>query len=559
MYIEDGYIVTNAHVVWPFTAVRIVFPDGAEFLDVPVVGWDMMVDLAVLGPVEATAPALSFANGEALPIGSDVYLIGYPGEAEEFPEPSLTGGLVSRLREWEAVGVTYFQTDADIAGGQSGGVLVSELGQVIGISGFSFTEARFGLVASFVDLSMRIDQLIAGEAPEDIGARQLFSEEATERDTFTLDNYWDAAAYVVNEPAGTEIDIRVSSEFSNDIHDDGNSQFMVVDAYGRYVANVDEKWTGAEFETFTLDSDIPHFVIVSQSSEHRDDYLIRSGYSLFPYQDSDDGRYAAVGDVIAGNMDYPGDLDHFFLTLGRGDTININVDSVLIDPFLLIDRMEAGEVETDDDSGGGMFGLSAEMSFTAPRSGQYLVVINDAYGTNIGGYILTIQEPYEGAPTPIVVAPTATPFSSPYGRMALYESDWGSFSMQYPANWRDESVSCGLPCYYGSGANVLYIIESFTSEESLDGYADDIVEEYEENRINFELLSREEVTTEQNRTGIVLVYTFDERGYSYKTIEFIYLGEGGVTFRAMYSGALENIDASLAMYEYSLTTFQVID
>ena len=47
--IQDGYVVTNAHVVWPFQEVRIVFSDGTEYLDTPVANWDLMGDLAVVG------------------------------------------------------------------------------------------------------------------------------------------------------------------------------------------------------------------------------------------------------------------------------------------------------------------------------------------------------------------------------------------------------------------------------------------------------------------------------------------------------------------------------
>ena len=68
-------------------------------------------------------------------------LIGYPAEFGEFPQPTITWGILSRYREWEQIGITYFQTDAAIAGGQSGGVLLSESGEVIGISGLRFSES----------------------------------------------------------------------------------------------------------------------------------------------------------------------------------------------------------------------------------------------------------------------------------------------------------------------------------------------------------------------------------------------------------------------------------
>ena len=46
--IDGGYVVTNAHVVWPFDEVRVVFPDGSEFPDAPVANWDLLGDLAIL-------------------------------------------------------------------------------------------------------------------------------------------------------------------------------------------------------------------------------------------------------------------------------------------------------------------------------------------------------------------------------------------------------------------------------------------------------------------------------------------------------------------------------
>ncbi|MCI0395184.1 MAG: serine protease, partial [Chloroflexi bacterium] len=88
--LADGYVLTNAHVVWPYNQVRLVFADGSEHLDVPVVNWDWIADLAVLGPIETAVAPQALVNGEELVIGSEVYLIGYPGEVDEFPEPTIT-------------------------------------------------------------------------------------------------------------------------------------------------------------------------------------------------------------------------------------------------------------------------------------------------------------------------------------------------------------------------------------------------------------------------------------------------------------------------------------
>ena len=83
--VEGPYVVTNAHVVWPYDSARIVFPDGSEILGAPVAIWDLLSDLAIIGPVTTTAPPLELADGEDLTIGTDMYLIGYPGEVEDFP------------------------------------------------------------------------------------------------------------------------------------------------------------------------------------------------------------------------------------------------------------------------------------------------------------------------------------------------------------------------------------------------------------------------------------------------------------------------------------------
>ena len=46
--VTEFHLVTNAHVVWPFEQVRVLFPEGSEYLDSPVIGWDLMADLAII-------------------------------------------------------------------------------------------------------------------------------------------------------------------------------------------------------------------------------------------------------------------------------------------------------------------------------------------------------------------------------------------------------------------------------------------------------------------------------------------------------------------------------
>ena len=92
--IESGYVLTNAEVVWPFETVDIVFPDGSEFLDVPVIGLDLQSDLAVLGPIASSAGGLKLVDGETTPKNSNVFVVGYPAKPEEFGQPSVESRLL---------------------------------------------------------------------------------------------------------------------------------------------------------------------------------------------------------------------------------------------------------------------------------------------------------------------------------------------------------------------------------------------------------------------------------------------------------------------------------
>jgi len=209
LLIHDGYIVTNAHVVWPYNQVRVVFPDGPEFLDVSVLASDQMSDLAVIGPLDIQSDFLVLRDGEDLQIGSELLLVGYPAESENFPQPTITRGILSRFRQWEALGMTYFQTDASITGGQSGGALISTKGEVIGVSGFRFSDVSFGLVGSASDVSTIVEKLILGEATS-LGDRSL--PHPGLRKGFTLDllSLRDRRVFLIDEPVGTTVDLELN-------------------------------------------------------------------------------------------------------------------------------------------------------------------------------------------------------------------------------------------------------------------------------------------------------------------------------------------------------------
>lgn len=131
---EDGYIITNAHVVEGGVAFKVELHDGTPY-EAKLVGADPMTDLAVL-KIEATGlTAAKFGNSDELQVGETVIAIGNP--AGNILAGSVTQGIISALnREVQTTNysMTYIQTDAAINPGNSGGALVNEYGQVIGIN-----------------------------------------------------------------------------------------------------------------------------------------------------------------------------------------------------------------------------------------------------------------------------------------------------------------------------------------------------------------------------------------------------------------------------------------
>jgi len=549
--IEDGYVVTNAHVVWPFQEVRVVFPDGSEYLNAPVVNWDFLGGLPIIKQHKTSISPVALVDGEELIIGSDVYLIGYPGETESFPQPTFTRGLISRRREWAAIEMTYFQTDALIAGGQSGGVLVSEQGEIIGISGFSFTEAGFGLVASSADVLPRVERLIAGGDITGLGDRRMPLAAGQIEHNFRLRNGWDNTMYVINEPVGTVVDIEVESK--------NNAAFALFDIFGNFLLLADDNSKGVERGSATINFAAPHFLLVAQFTEDPGEFHVTSNSRLIPFEDRDDGAQVTVGQTLQGGVDHRGDFDHFIIDLTEGETIDITVDSVMIDPFLSIGFPEATDeqIVLADDSGGGLFGLNAELTYKAPHSGRYFITVEDALGFNVGGYFLTVVEAPPDA-IPVIVEPTAAPIITPFGDMVQYENTRHPFTIQYPADWTESSANSFLcsfatVCFVSDQGGVLAIVEEDLElgEITLEAYTDEIVANAE----TTEPLSREQISNSQGLSVKVIEYLFQRELFVVN--QLIYIHEGNTGFIVTYLIPKGRYDELEALIDYSFDTFSV--
>lgn len=129
---EDGYIVTNEHVVSGASTVEVTLYNG-ETYDAAIIGGDEDYDIAVL-KIDATGlQPVTIGDSDQLNVGDHVLAIGNPLGELTF---SMSGGMVSCVNRAINVSGTPFnmiQTDASINPGNSGGPLLNSYGEVVGI------------------------------------------------------------------------------------------------------------------------------------------------------------------------------------------------------------------------------------------------------------------------------------------------------------------------------------------------------------------------------------------------------------------------------------------
>lgn len=152
---EDGYILTNNHVVEDATNLTLILADGSQ-QPAELVGADIYADLAVL---KTSGPAPAFANlgnSDSLDPGETVIAIGSP--LGDFMN-SVTVGVVSATGRSIDTGYGYqieglIQTDAAINEGNSGGPLVNLAGEVVGINTLVVRSSGSGNVAEGLGFAM---------------------------------------------------------------------------------------------------------------------------------------------------------------------------------------------------------------------------------------------------------------------------------------------------------------------------------------------------------------------------------------------------------------------
>ena len=164
---ETGLAVTNNHVVAGAASVEVFFDGADDPVAASVVAHSECGDLAVIDLAGDGYPALDWSS-EKVDAGLGIRAAGYPGGD---PGLTLTGGIVARVDDdgatpWASIG-SLLRHDAELAPGNSGGPILDDAGQIVGVNVAASDSGRFAIPTS-VALPI-VDRLRSGTDVDSIG------------------------------------------------------------------------------------------------------------------------------------------------------------------------------------------------------------------------------------------------------------------------------------------------------------------------------------------------------------------------------------------------------
>lgn len=181
---EEGYIVTNHHVIEDGDEIKVIFYDGSEYT-ARLINSDSVTDLAVLKIDAKGLKQVSFGKSENVKVGEYVVAIGSP--YSETLSGTMTSGIVSGIaRDIEITNasgkvvktMTLLQTDCSINPGNSGGALFDMSGNVIGITSLKLVDEEFEGIGFAIPITSALDVITKLISGEDIGESDIATASA---------------------------------------------------------------------------------------------------------------------------------------------------------------------------------------------------------------------------------------------------------------------------------------------------------------------------------------------------------------------------------------------
>jgi len=368
--ISEDVMVTNAHVVWPDPSVSIVFPNGAVHQG-QVIGVDPFADLALVDISRLSRKPAPIALGSIgdVAVGDDLYVLGYPSPDEFTPIPTVDVGELQSLSDWEFTGATWFTIGAPAIGGQSGGAVIDRYGRLVGVSTYGST--AFLTSISVDDVLAVADRLLASPVVRGLQPRELPHGGAVRRNAVRLEGPWDQDLLFGWFLPDTDVSID---------WEDGGGELHADTISGHAIAG------GEGGIDFVVGYAFP--VVISAEAESATDDILTSSVPLITYQDPDHGKVLPAGGRTAGIYDVGGDRDFFYIDLDAGQSMSIAVESAARTHLSVY--APDGKVVDEDSDITGFFDGTAEVAFTAPSSGRFIVALESSLST-ISGYTVVTR------------------------------------------------------------------------------------------------------------------------------------------------------------------------
>jgi len=132
--VDDGYFLTAYHVIKNSSQILVGTADSQRWHTSELVKFDPVLDLALL-KTKLKLPVLGFVKSDQVPIGWEIFVVGYPGPKIQGLTPKITQGIINgyQTAALQADDRGYFQLSAEVARGNSGGPLIGADGSVVGM------------------------------------------------------------------------------------------------------------------------------------------------------------------------------------------------------------------------------------------------------------------------------------------------------------------------------------------------------------------------------------------------------------------------------------------
>ncbi len=550
--VEGDYVVTAAHTIWPSTVATIEFSDGTEHANVPVVSYDLLADLAFLGPIETTVPNLELTDVESEHEGNTAFNAGYYRDVE---------GLLVRRGEFlahELLGVAdvaHVSSTTQSWPGMSGGPATNGTGKVTGVL---IGGRNFGSIStSSYTVRNRLQKLALGFETSELGSRiPPDTGEGSNEQEFVLNGPWDTQTFTFRASSEPLVDIKI--EAGEDV------EYAVVNVFGGTLYGL---YTGRHFRTARQRMspiygwDSPSFLVVRQRLDREQTIRVESTVPLTLHADPDDGRELKNGVAIAGVFDTPVDIDRYTISMNRDEQIGVQF------------RYPHGGTVTIDHAHGPRGGFTVhseegtdtlQFDYQAPDSGEFTIAVSPTDLQPPRAYTLLASASLSIGSSPI--NPPEKPRiirDSPAGEMLKYTFDHPipSIQIDYPVDITGSGEEIlGADLFEQGRRGETLALEQF----DLTFYDETLsIDQYIRRSVlaNGLPLSREKVTARHEVTTAggapVVIEDFEADDGKTKGVRLAYIHEEATGFMAIFYAPTEVFAEWRRVVDYCISTFSV--